>query len=240
MEDFSLWPGGPRLEASPDAEPVCTDSVLLGHFPSLAGVGRAADLGAGSGLLALILASRSKALRVDLVELDGAAAALARRNVERNGMNDRLTVYNRDLRTLREAEMGRYGLIVSNPPYFHPDSGADPAAGRQNARQERTCTLEDLAACASRLLGDGGRFALVYPCSRLSRALVTLTGAQLEPKRLRLVQARAGAAPSVALIECRKRGRPGVRVEPVLVLKNPDGTDSEETRRIYRLEQEEL
>lgn len=240
MEDFLLWPGGPSMEVSPDAEPVCTDSVLLGHFPSLNGVSRAADLGAGSGILSLILASRSETVHIDLVELDEAAAALARRNVERNGLDLRLTVYNRDLRTLREAEMGRYHLIVSNPPYFAPGAGSDPAEERRNARQERTCTLEELADSASRLLGDGGRFALVYPCGKLSRALVTLTGARLEPKRLRLVQARTGSAPSVALIECRKNGRPGVRVEPALILKNPDGTDTGETRRIYRLEQEEL
>ncbi len=235
MEEFRLWEGGPWMEVSADAEPVCTDSVLLANFPSLSGVARAADLGAGSGVLSLILAARSPSVRVALVELDADATALARCNVARNGLGDRLEVLHRDLRALREAEVGRFQLIVSNPPYFALNSGSAPSAGRRNARQENTCTLSDLASCAARLLGDGGRLALVYPCERLSEALVTLTGVCLEPKRLRLVQARADTAPSAALLECRKNGKPGLRVEPALILKNPDGTDTDETRRIYRL-----
>lgn len=237
MEGFALWSGGPWMELSPDAEPVCTDSVLLANFPSLRGVTRAADFGAGSGVLSLILAARSPLLHIDLVELSGSAAGVAERNVARNGLEARLRVLRRDLRTLTEAETGRYQLIVSNPPYYAPGSGTPPAAPRQNARQESSCTLAELAESAARLLGDGGRLALVYPCQRLSRALVTLTAARLEPKRLRLVQARADKAPALALIECRKGGRPGLRTEPVLILKNPDGTDTAEARRIYRMEE---
>ncbi len=236
MDGFELWPGGPWMEDSADAEPVCTDSVLLANFPSLTGVTRAADLGAGGGVLSLILAARSERLHIDLVELAPRAAAAARRNVAANGLGDRLRVLERDLRTLREAEVGRYGLIVSNPPYFALGSGTPPEASRRNARQESTCTLRELADSAARLLGDGGRFSVVYPCQRLSEAMAALTAARLEPKRLRLVQARLDTPPGAALMECRKNGRPGLRAEPVLILKNPDGTDTDEARRIYRLD----
>lgn len=237
MDGFALWPGGPWMETSPDVEPVCTDSVLLADFPSLRGVTRAADFGAGSGVLSLILAARSPAVHIDLVELSGPAAGVAERNIARNGLSGRLRVLRRDLRTLTEAETGRYQLIVSNPPYYALGSGTAPASSRQNARQEASCTLEELADSAARLLGDGGRLALVYPCARLSHALVTLTAARLEPKRLRLVQGRVDKAPGLALIECRKGGRPGLRTEPALILKNPDGTDTAEARRIYRMEE---
>ncbi len=239
MDGFALWPGGPQMEASPDAEPVCTDSVLLANFPSLRGVTRAADFGAGGGVLSLILAARAPALHIDLVELSGPAADVAERNVARNGLETRLRVLRRDLRSLTLAQTGRYQLIVSNPPYYALGSGTAPAASRQNARQESSCTLAELAESAARLLSDGGRLALVYPCERLSTALVTLTAARLEPKRLRLVQARVDKAPGLALIECRKGGRPGLRTEPALILKNPDGTDTAEVRRIYRMEEEQ-
>lgn len=228
------------MERSDDAEPVGTDSMLLGSFPSLAGVSRAADLGAGSGVLALILAARSQAVHVDLVELDATAAALAQRNADLNGLDGRLTVLHRDLRSLRESEVGRYGLIVSNPPYRAIGSGSRPSERRMGARQEGTCTLSELVSSAARLLGDGGRFALVYPCQRLAEAFCALSSARLEPKRLRLVQARAGKAPSVALIECRKGGRPGLRVEPVLMLQNPDGTVPSEVHKIYHPDKEGL
>ncbi len=235
MEYFELWDGGPVMEGSRDAEPVTTDSVLLANFPSLSGVRRAADFGCGSGVLGLILAARSKTVKIDLVEIAPAAADAAARNVELNGLGDRLRVLRRDLRTLREAEVGKYQLIISNPPYFPVGSGTAPAAGRQVAREERECTLSELARTASRLLGDGGRLAVAYPSERLAEAVCALSGAGLEPKRLRLVQTRLQSAPFLALLECRRGGKPGLSVEPVLILKNPDGTDTGEVRKIYRL-----
>lgn len=236
MDVFSLWRGGPVMELSREAEPVGTDSVLLASFPSLTGVQKAADFGSGSGLIALILASRREALRVDCVELDHAAAELCRRNIAKNGLEGRLQVLERDLRALREAEVGKYQLIVSNPPYRPLGSGASPAGGRQAAREERTCTLSELARSASRLLGDGGRLCVVYPCSRLAEAVTVFSQNGLEPKRLRLVAARADSAPSLFLLECRRGGKPGLAVEAALILKNPDGTDTPEVRKIYRLD----
>ena len=55
----------------------------------------------------------------------------------------------------------------------------------------------------------------------------------LEPKRPRLVCARSGAAPSLALIEGRRGGASGLAVEPDLLLEE-DGAPSAELRRIYR------
>ncbi len=236
METFELWPSGPVMEKSRDAEPVTTDSVLLAAFPALGSVERAADFGCGSGVISLILAARSPRLRVDMVEIDPAAAALAERNTALNGLQERLRVLNRDLRTLRETQVGKYQLIVSNPPYFQVGSGSSPEEGRRCAREERLCTMAELAEAAARLLGDGGRLAVVYPAERLAEAMRVFSCHGLEPKRLRLVEARAGKAPSAALLECRRGGRPGLRVEPSLTLKNPDGTDTAEVKRIYHLD----
>lgn len=235
MESFELWPGGPKLEKSGDAESVCTDSVLLANFPSLSGVTRAADLGCGSGVIGIILAFRSRRIGIDMVELSSRAAALAERNIAANGLSDRLRVMNRDLRGLRQSEVGRYQLVISNPPYYPLGSGTPPAESRAMARQELECSLAELADVSSKLLGDGGRLALVYPAERLAQAFCTLSSAGLEPKRLRLVQARVDKAPSVALMECRRGGRPGLSVEPALIIKDPGGADTDEIRKIYRL-----
>lgn len=236
MNVFSLWRGGPVMELSREAEPVGTDSVLLASFPSLTGLRRAADFGSGSGVIALILASRRETLRVDCVELDHDAAELNRRNIARNGLEGRLRVLEGDLRALRETEVGKYQLIVSNPPYRPLGSGTSPSEGRQAAREERTCTLSELARSASRLLGDGGRLCVVYPVFRLGEAMAVFSQNGLEPKRLRLVAARADSAPSLFLLECRRGGRPGLTVDPALILKNPDGTDTPEVRSIYHLD----
>ncbi len=237
MSTLPLWPDGPVLEDCRDAQSVSTDSVLLADFAGLSGVKRAADLGAGSGLVAILLAVRSPALSADCVELSPAAAALCRQNIQYNGLQDRLTVLERDLRTLTAAEVGRYQLIVSNPPYFPLGAGTSPhTPERREAREERSCTLPELAETAARLLGDGGRLAVVYPAARLAEAVCVFQAAGLTPKRLRLVQARTDAAPSLFLLECRRRGQPGLRVEPTLLLRDETGAETPEVRRIYHRE----
>ena len=93
-----------------------------------------------------------------------------------------------------------------------------------------------LAASSAALLGQNGRFYIVYPASRMAELICRLSEARLEPKRLRLVQARADAAPSLVLVEAAKLGKPGLVAEPTLILKNADGTDTEETKIIYHWE----
>lgn len=61
----------------------------------------------------------------------------------------------------------------------------------------------------------------------------------IEPKRLRLVQLSTTAAPNLVLVEGRRGGRPGLKIEPPLYLKDGEA-DSAEVRRIYHLDTEEI
>jgi tRNA1(Val) A37 N6-methylase TrmN6 len=55
----------------------------------------------------------------------------------------------------------------------------------------------------------------------------------LEPKRLRLVQHKAASAPILFLVEGRRGGKPGLKIEPPLILANHDGSDTAEIKEIY-------
>ena len=108
---------------------------------------------------------------------------------------------------------GGFSLAVSNPPYF--------AAGRGRpggtARTEGESTLDGWCAAAGRLLKNGGRFALVYRPERLAELFAALQAHGLEPKRLQLVQHGPDKAPSAALVEAVRQGRPGLAVLPTLL-----------------------
>ena len=200
-----LWPGGPRF----------------------------ARCGAGV-LTVLLLHALPQAAAVG-VELQPDAAQLCRNNLEANGLTGRAQILCADLREHRAVlPAGSFDLVVANPPYFAAGSGyTSPDPMRAHARDERTCTMQDICAAMAYLTRWGGSAALVHRPERLSELLCALTAAGLEPKRLRTVAHTAHAAPSLVLVEARRGGKPGLKLLPPLALCAPDGTDSEEIRRIY-------
>lgn len=235
MSDYQeLWPGGPVFAQAANFR-LSTDSVLLADFIHTGGAARGIDLGCGSGILALLLLWRTEKLHMTGLELDGEAAALAAENLARSGLGARGQVLTGDIRQCRELfRPGSFDLVAANPPYYARGSGGvSPDPARAAARGEACCTLEELCAAAAWLLPSGGRFCLVHKPERLSELFCAMTARGLEPKRLRLVTYLAERAPSLVLVEGRRGGRPGLTVEPPLILADAEGRESEEYRRIY-------
>jgi len=235
MERDQLWSGGPYLLQSAEVFKLGTDSVLLADFALGIRAESAADLGCGCGVIAIALAYQ-KDIKVDAIDISEAAAELTRRNASLNGLDEKIKVICGDIRNHRELlKAGAYDLVVSNPPYFAGGSGKTAKTeARALARDERGCTLSDLVEAAAYLTRWGGSFAVVHRPERLSELLCTMSAAGIEPKRLRMVQYKARSAPNLVLVEGRRGGRPGLKIEPPLILTEDDGSDTEEIKRIYR------
>ncbi len=216
---------------------VSVDPLLLADFAArLCGAARprVCDLGAGVGVLGLALARAVPAATGVLVELQPRLCDLARRNVELNGLGDRLETLEADLRRLPRRLGGRFDLCVSNPPFRPVGSGKpNPDPEKALANLELACSLADLAAAARRLLAPRGRLALVHDATRLPDVLGTLAGAGLRPELLRLVHPRAAEPAMRLLLLARRVDRPApLRVEPPLVLHEADGTFTAEAAKI--------
>lgn len=231
----SLRPGGLRFCWDGRAHKPGTDAFLLGSFPRLRPGLRVCDLGSGTGLVGLLLLQRWGDLRVTGVELQESAAALSDRAAEENGLGDRLRTLRGDLRNIRALlPAGSFDLCVSNPPYFAEGSGAAaPDAARRTARSESGCALLDVCRAAAYLLRWGGDFCAVYRPERLCDLLCALRESGLEPKRLRMVEARPGAAPSLLLAQARRGGKPGLIMEPPLRLTDETGAPTAEYNAAY-------
>lgn len=229
-----LWEGGPEFAQS-DHFRFGTDSVLIGNFVNIAGAKRGVDLGCASGVISILLLSRSEKLCMTGIEIDPAAAALARENMLHNHLEERSEIIQADLTLCRTyLRSGSFDLVVSNPPYFSLKSGiVSPDPRRAAARGETACTLEDLCSAAEYLCRWDGKVAFVHRPERLAELFDTMTRHGIEPKRLRLVAHTAASVPSLVLVEGRRGGNPGLHIEPTLFLKNDDGTDTEEIRTIY-------
>lgn len=222
-----LWPGGPSLYFDTDLFPPTTDSFALGYFARPKRGSAVCDLGCGTGLLGALLLAREPSLRLTNVEQSAEALELARRMFTANGWDADFCVGDlRDSSVLPAA--GSMDHAVCNPPYFKSGSGKSAnGTARQNAREESQCTLSDICAAAARILRWGGRFTLVYRPERLVDLLCELRGHGMEPKRLRFVAQCADAAPALVLVEAKRGGKPGLAIEPLLVI------DSSEWDNVY-------
>ena len=236
-----LWPGGPYFENENYLFKPGTDSALLAYFAksvSIKKIRRAADLGCGSGIISILLAYDNSDLLIDSIEIQTLAAQLAARNVCLSGLSNRITVIEGDIRRHRELlSHGTYDLTISNPPYYIQGSGKRALTGGiADARGETLCTLDDLCKAACFLTRWGGSFLIVQKPERLADVFRAVCAHGFEPKRLRMVQHTRSSVPNLVLLESRRGGKPSLKIEMPLILKNDDGSDSDEARLIYRMD----
>lgn len=213
---------------------VGTDSVLLGAWVAVDGVRAALDAGAGSGLLALMVAQRQPLATVTAVELDSDATADCRANFEASPWADRLHGVCGDFAaTVPDRPVD---LLISNPPFF-TETLQSPRAARATARHAAgslsPLTLIDYAA---RHLSAGGTLAMIAPTAMDSDITFAAELAHLAISRQTHVVTRPGTPPSRTLWQiARTDGVGNEAAQPAsgtltpychdtITLRNPDGT----------------
>lgn len=214
-ETMEILTQGTRVYCSPDHR-FGTDALLLARFCPPHRNQRAVDLCSGCGIVSLEWHDGGHRGPCQAVEIAPEASALLTRAVEDGGY-DHITPVLADLCSWTPPDAGLYDVVACNPPYFvaGPESGN---AARATARHELACSLEDVCRCGARLLRDGGRFALCQRPQRLAEVFAALQAARLEPKRLAFVKNKSGGVPWLFLVEAQKNRRPGLIVEPDVLI----------------------
>ena len=211
------------------------DAVLLAHFARIPRGGQIADLGTGSGVLPLLMSQREPTARFFAFENQPELADMARRSVALNGLQDRIDVRCGDLRNAPDTlGPGSLDGIACNPPYGRRDTAdASIRDARRQACHETDCSLRELAETCDTLLKNRGRLWLCFPAARMPELTDALRACRLEPKRARMVCARADIPPYLFLMEAVKNAKPSLLWLPTLTVCREDGTETEEIRRIY-------
>ncbi len=211
-----------------------TDAVLLASFAQAKKGETVVDLGTGSGILPVLLAGRCAANFIG-IELQAAAAELARRNVALNGLEARIRILEGDFREISK-KIPPVQAVVANPPYDKLGSGGQSQQEAiRIARHEVACNLREVVQSAARLLQTGGRFYLIHRAGRLAEVMHEMRQARLEPKLLRMVAPDAQAEPNYILIKGVRDAAEGMRVLPQLNILQ-QGAYTAELRAIYHME----
>lgn len=167
---------------------VGTDGVLLGAWTPIDQQPYSIlDIGAGTGLIALMLAQRSFAEQIDALEIDEDAYEQAVDNFENSPWNDRLFCYHAALDEFTEEIEDEYDLIVSNPP-FYTDTYYSQNEQRDLARFEDAMPFEDLVEAVSVLLSEAGIFSVIIPFKEEARFIDLAKASDLHPFKITRVK----------------------------------------------------
>ena len=232
-----LQRGGLRVIQRADAFRFGTDAVLLADFAAPRRHDRVCDLGTGTGISPLLLYARENTISADAVEIQPDMANMAARSMAMNGLNEKIRVLPGDLRSIRTLlPHARYDLVTCNPPYGKAGGTLlNPDASKRLARHEESCAIEDVACAAAWLLQNGGRLCCVFPAARMIELSDAMRKYRMAPKRIRMVHSRVEKAAHLCLMEGMLDARPGLIIEPPLVIYDENNAYTPELRRIYGL-----
>ena len=179
---------------------VGTDGVLLGAWVTLANhPATILDIGAGTGLIALMLAQRSEADTIDALEIDAEAHVQCVENFEASSWGDRLFCYHAGLDEFMAEIEDQYDLIVSNPPFFSEDVTTGNTT-RDLARQNQSLPFKLLIEGVSGLLSPKGVFATIVPYREERNLIEMAIQKGLHPGRITRVRGNTSSTLKRSLI----------------------------------------
>ena len=212
------------------------DALLLAHFVWLQPGEQVLEMGAGSGVVSLILADRWKEVTILGIDIQEEAVARAKRSVVINALAAQVTLRRIDVRKVGAAlAPGSFAVVVANPPYRKVNSGrinADPE--KALARHELSGTVRDFCQAAAYALRPAGRAYFIYPATRMVELLCSFRDAGIEPKKLRLVYSLPREAAKFVLLEGVKEGGEELEVMPPLIIYSDKGIYAAEMTDIFK------
>ena len=209
-----------------------TDAVLLSNFVKAKPSDVLVDLCSGSGVVAILASYKNEIKNAFMVEIQPRLSDMAKRSLIYNGISNIVPIC-ADLSIVHEIlghEMA--DVITVNPPYFEVGE-VKQTEEVAVAMHEIKTSLKSICEESSKLLKFGGKFFMVHSAERLVDIISLLRANSIEPKRLRVVYPKQNKAPNLVLIEAKKGGRAGLKIESPLILNNDDGTETDELKKIY-------
>ncbi len=188
-----------RIHQEKTAMKVNTDGVLLGAWVNLEGVKTALDVGAGTGLISLMIVQRSVA-KIIGIEIEKNAAEEAIQNVQNSPWENRVSILHTSFQQFAANTSDKFDLVVSNPPFFS-NSVKNTNPHLSIARHNHLLPFNDIIAGAKKLLSENGKLSLILPAGSANEFIEKAGFESLFLTRLTEVKPFPDAAPNRFLME---------------------------------------
>ena len=196
---------------------VGTDGVLLGAWAPIShNPFSILDIGAGTGIIALMLAQRTHAEQIDALEIDEDAYEQAVDNFENSPWGDRLFCFHAGLDEFIEEPEDEYELIVSNPPFYAEDYKTE-SEQRDLARFQDAMPFEELVEAADLLLSEHGIFALIIPFKEEEKFIALAKESELYPVKITRVKGTPKSEIRRSLLAFSRNESPEIKIDELII-----------------------
>ncbi len=200
------------------------DAVLLARFAT-SGIRKndtVVELCTGNGIIPLLLEHSSNAKKIFGVEIQKKSADLAKKSVELNNLQEKITIIQDDIKSVsKHYAKHSVQVVISNPPYMKIESckkcGTD---AKTIARHEVLCDLDDVIRAADYLLQTHGTFFMIHRPCRLPEIFESFAKNNLVMKRMQLIYPFEDKPANMVLIEARKNAKQDLIVEKPLIVRD--------------------
>lgn len=212
------------------------DSVLLSDFAKeIHKNSNILDLGAGNGILELLLSAKVPNSKITGIEIQEDVCEMAKRTIKLNKLEERIEIKNINIKDLKSDI--KYDAVVTNPPYKENGTGLkNESIAKLIARHEILAELEDFIRVGSKCLKDKGAMYMVNRPERLVDIFIYARKYSLEPKKLRFVFSKINSKPVLILIKLVKYAKKYLEIKEPLYIYEEDGKYTKEIMEIYNKE----
>ena len=226
---------GLYLIQNPDKFCFGIDAVLLSNFVKVKKDGYAVDLCTGSGIVPILLSTKTKAKKITGIEIQSDIADMASRSVSYNKLDEKIDIINDDIsNALKYIKHSCVDTVCVNPPYMKDMAAIkNPDLPLAIARHELLTDLESVINIANKLLKENGRFFMIHRPSRLSEIFASMKQNRIEPKRIRFIHSYIDSKANLVLIEGLKGSGVWLDVEPPLAVYKEKNIYTDEVLKIY-------
>lgn len=195
-----------------------TDAVLLSDFFNGKKSGKTLEIGCGNGIIPILLIAKNKLDKIKSLEIQKEVAQLAKRNIQRNGLESKIELLNIDVKELKEGNL--YDYIISNPPYMAVDGKIiNDSETKRIARHEVNLNLEEFVKNSKRLLKPRGELFFIHRSHRFLEISEVLSRNGFSIKRVKFVHYNSEKDASLVLIEASKGRRNMLKIEPPIFIE---------------------